>query len=163
MINEYFILLGDSINVALNWLIVLTSIFALTAIIVSASYLKVFSDYATPDSADEITGYKSFKWFVKSTIVLLIIIFVKTLTPNTEEMITLNGLHNIKINKPYLELPVPLKYLKSEFPNIYGKIDYNESKVVNKLNEKIKYQNQIIDSLKIELDSLKHFQLTNYK
>jgi hypothetical protein len=163
MINEYLILLGDSINNALTLFIILTSIFALTALIVTASYLKIFSEYSTPDEADERMGYKSFNWFIKSIIILLIIIFVKTLTPNTEEMITLNGLYNIKINKPYAELPITLKSLKSNFPDIYDKINCNTSYIVNTLNKNIQKQTKIIDSLKIELDSLKQFQLTTYK
>jgi len=154
MIDTYLISIGDSVNSVLTWILIITTLALLIEIIVVLAEAKVFSDYENPNDDNYKTIKVTIKWIQLTTVILFITLFVKALTPNTEQFIIMSGLNKIK-NENYYELPIDVKYLHVNYPNIYGKIDFSKTKEVINLKNDINSKLNIIDSLKNENDSLK--------
>ena len=157
MIEYFFTIIGDSVNSVLNWCIIIISIVMLVCLTIIIAHSKIFDEYDNANDNDIKQIRYTFKWLVYSFIILSIVLLVKAFTPATSDMIIYNGLTNLKTDKPLYEYPISLQYLKVKFPEIYGELTENDSKVYYKYSNVKKTLDNYKDSvilLNKKIDSL---------
>ena len=149
--DAYLLTRGDHLHYMMTWLIWIFAIFTVACVVVIMLNAHVYAGKESTD-AEKRTAKFSGRWAFSLFMIFLIILVVKSITPNSEDMIVIYGIREITNNDLRHTAPVTDAVLRKKFPGIISTLSTRE--------QQLQQQQQQIDSL---VTIIKHLKRKQYQ